>query len=57
MVTPLYDLATARIARFIADNPLEKIREELHIENDFTPEEEEEMRFNAEQVNNIIYHK
>lgn len=41
---PLLDLCCAKIVASIMGKSVEKIRETLHIENDFTPEQEARLR-------------
>lgn len=43
-VTRLFDSCTKVVATLISEKPVEEIRRILHVENDFTPEEEEELR-------------
>jgi S-phase kinase-associated protein 1 len=43
-IKPLLDLCCARIASFIKDKSPEEIRSNLDIVNDFTPEEENQVR-------------
>ena len=44
MIQPLLDLACAKIASYIKGKSADQIRQRFHIENDFTPEEEERIR-------------
>lgn len=43
-IRPLLDLCCARIASFIKDKSPEQIRTNLNIPNDFTPEEEAQVK-------------
>ena len=43
-IEPLLDLTAARVASLIAGKTPQQIRDEFGIENDFTPEEEEEIK-------------
>ena len=43
-ISPLEDLCSARIASMIKDKTPEEIRANLNIINDFTPEEEQQLR-------------
>ena len=43
-VKPLLDLSCAKVASMIKGRSVEEIRKTFHIENDFTPEEEAQVR-------------
>ena len=47
-IQSLLDLTCQRLAEILTENSVEQIREIFHIKNDFTPEEEKELRSKIE---------
>ncbi len=52
-IPPLEDLCSARIASMIKDKSPEQIRANLNIINDFTPEEEQQLREENKWVDDL----
>jgi S-phase kinase-associated protein 1 len=53
-ITPLIDLCCAKIATLIKDKPTEEIRQIFNIKNDFTQEEEEQLKKDNTYINDLL---
>jgi S-phase kinase-associated protein 1 len=53
-IMPLIDLCCAKIATLIKDKPTEEIRKIFNIKNDFTPEEEEQLKKDNTYINDLL---